>query len=63
MPTLKPVPAAPIVPVLVSGENSSAQLGMPAAGVSSEAFRRHVLNLLMVIAALSVLRALWALLG
>ena len=32
-------------------------------GVSSEAFRRHVLNLLMLIAALSVLRALWALMA
>jgi hypothetical protein len=31
-------------------------------GVSAEAFRRQVLNLLMLIAALSVLRALWALL-
>jgi uncharacterized membrane protein YfcA len=29
-------------------------------GVSPEAFRRHVLNLLMLIAGLSVLRALWA---
>lgn len=33
------------------------------AGVSPEAFRRHVLSLLMLIAGLSVLRALWALLG
>ena len=32
-------------------------------GVSPEAFRRHVLSLLMLIAGLSVLRALWALLG
>jgi len=32
-------------------------------GVSPETFRRHVLNLLMTIAGLSVLRALWALLG
>ena len=31
-------------------------------GVSSEAFRRHVLSLLMLIAGLSVLRAAWALL-
>lgn len=31
-------------------------------GVSPEAFRRHVLNLLMLIAGLSVLRAAWALL-
>jgi uncharacterized membrane protein YfcA len=29
-------------------------------GVSPEAFRRHVLNLLMLIAGLSLLRALWA---
>jgi uncharacterized membrane protein YfcA len=29
-------------------------------GVSPQAFRRHVLNLLMLIAGLSVLRALWA---
>ena len=32
-------------------------------GVSPELFRRHVLNLLVLIAVLSVLRALWALLG
>ena len=32
-------------------------------GVSPDLFRRHVLNLLVLIAALSVLRALWALLG
>ena len=32
-------------------------------GVSTEAFRRHVLNLLMLIAGLSVLRALWALMA
>jgi hypothetical protein len=32
-------------------------------GVSPEAFRRHVLNLLVLIAALSVLRAIWALWG
>ena len=31
------------------------------AGVSPEAFRRQVLNLLMLIAGLSVLRAIWAL--
>ena len=33
------------------------------AGVSPEAFRRRVLNLLVLVAGLSVLRALWALVG